>query len=82
MQLVDLENMTSDELYDFIVDVQSAKKEAGLHPTHIRRYELFEMLPKDEIYEPLNELIRNDRIKVGDTMNDLYYEPKSSNKSS
>ena len=68
--------MTAIELLEIIEDLQKEKREAGMHPDFVQRYELWEMLGSEIVIPLINELIRDDKIIMGDTMNDFYYRVK------
>ena len=71
--------MTSSELLEIMVDIQTGKIESGLFPTFILRLELFEMFGAVEIRPLLEELKEKGLVREGNTINDKYYEPKTGN---
>lgn len=65
-----------DALYNCIKEMEKCKSEALIAPFHINRREL-----ASYIFSALQELELQGRLKIGQTINDLYYQTLNDNES-
>lgn len=61
--------MIEDVIYEAIKLVQKDKESRNLHPTNVTKTELL-----NSVKEAVNILVRQGRVRIGETINDKYIE--------
>lgn len=66
--------LTADEVYQIILEVKMEKEEQRKAHTFAIRRELFKKHGRDQIRSGLVTLVKERRVKMGNTINDYYFE--------